>query len=696
MQIASWAGLALLTVAGSSHAAEDAAQRSTQRLVYEEINVLSSRVEQALREVPAAVGVVLQDDVQVGRPQLGLDESLNRIPGVYAQNRYNFAQDLRLAIRGFGARANFGIRGLKIYVDDVPGTTADGQSGVDDIDLGSLQRVEVTRGPSSALYGASSGGVLNLTSESGGEVPYLQARVTVGEDALRKYQLKSAGQAGRLNYMASLTNLDYDGYRDNAEVEATLLNSKFRYDFADGGELSLVVNWVDSPTANDAGAITAAQAETDPTAAQPRNLSSNAGEALDQHKIGLVYRRDIGDGHELMVRNYYLWRDFEAFLPIGTHIPFVADDGVVEFERFLYGGGLQLTFNNELFGRPNQLSVGFDIDLQEDERQRFLNNTGVKGELTFDQTEEAEAYGVFLRNQLSLSDAWSLIVGLRYDQVELSVDDDFLANADQSSNIDFDEFSPMLGVVWALNDNASLYANYATSFETPTFTELASPARNLDVSLGGFNNVTAQQADSLEVGFKASLLDNQLYLEVAVFDMDVEDEITNVENIGNRSFFENADTERRGVEVMAIADLSDSLRLTAAYTYTNFEFDEFASNPGVAGNDLPGLPDQQLFAELAYRHVAGFYVIGDLLYVDEIYANNANSVTDDDYTIANLRIGYEASFGDWRVAPFIGVNNLFDEEYNANVRINGFGGRLFEPGPELNVYAGFTVNVDMP
>jgi len=693
-----WVALILLATGGIAHgAAQNGAGdevNNAERI--EQITVVSSRVEQKLREVPAAVGVVLLDDIQAGRPQLGLDESLNRIPGVFSQNRYNFAQDLRLAIRGFGARANFGIRGLKIYVDDVPATTADGQSGVDDIDLGSLQRIEVTRGPSSALYGASSGGVLNLTSEGGGDTPYLQARVTVGEDALRKYQLKTAGQNKRLNYMVSVTDLDYDGYRDNAEVESTLLNSKFRYDFADGGELSVVVNWVDSPTANDAGAITAAQVRADPTQAQPRNLSSNAGEALDQQKLGLVYRREIGDGHELMVRNYYLWRDFEAFLPIGTHIPFVADDGVVEFERFFYGGGLQLTFNNELFGRPNQLSVGFDIDLQDDERQRFLNNAGVKGDLTFDQTEEAEAYGVYLRNELSLSDAWSLIVGLRYDEVELSVDDGFLANADQSSDIDFDEFSPMVGLVWALHDNASLYANYATSFETPTFTELASPARNLDVSLGGFNNVAAQEADSYEVGFKASLFDNRLYLDLAAFSMDVEDEITNVENIGNRSFFENADTQRRGVEVMAIADLSDNLRLTAAYTYANFEFDEFASNPAFDGNDLPGLPDQQLFAELAYRHDSGFYLVGDLLYVDEIYVNNANSAADDDYAIANLRLGYEASFGDWRLAPFIGVNNLFDEEYNANVRINGFGGRLFEPGPELNVYAGFTVNVDMP
>jgi iron complex outermembrane receptor protein len=662
----------------------------------EEITVLSSRVEQAIREVPAAVGVVQREDIQAGRPQLGLDESLNRIPGVFSQNRYNFAQDLRLAIRGFGARANFGIRGLKIYVDDIPATTADGQSGVDDIDLGSLERIEVTRGPSSALYGASSGGVLNLRSESGGEIPYVQARVTVGEDALRKYQLKSAGQTGRLNYMVSLTELDYDGYRDHAKVESTLLNSKFRYDFADGGELNVLVNWVDSPTADDAGGITAAEVKADPTQAQARNLSSNAGESLDQQKIGLVYQREIGSGHQLMVRNYYLWRDFQAFLPIGSHIPFVADDGVVEFDRFFYGGGLQLTFNGELFGRPNRLTTGFDIDVQEDDRQRYINDAGVKGELSFDQIEEAHAYGLFVRNEVDLTDAWTFIFGLRYDEVELSVDDRYLLNADQSSDIDFDEFSPMLGLVWRVNEAVNLYANYSTSFETPTFTELASPARDLDVSLGGFNNVTAQEAVSLEVGMKASVWGDRLYLDMAVYTMEVEDEITNVSNIDNRSFFENADTERRGLELMAIARLTDHLTITGAYTYADFEFDEFSGNPDFAGNALPGLPDHQLFAELAYRHDAGFYLVADVLYVDELYANNANSARDDAYTIANLRAGHEIQLGQWRVAPFLGINNLFDEKYNANLRINAFGGRFFEPGPERNFYAGITVNLDLP
>ncbi|MCZ6642053.1 MAG: TonB-dependent receptor plug domain-containing protein, partial [Gammaproteobacteria bacterium] len=295
----------------------------------EEMVVVSSRVAQSIGEVPAAVSVILQKDIQRGRQQLGLDESLNRVPGVFSQNRYNFAQDLRLAIRGFGARANFGIRGLKIYSDGIPATMADGQSGVDDIDLGSTQRIEVTRGPSSSLYGASSGGVINLFTEDGPQTPFIESAITVGEFNHQKYQLKAGGQSGKLNYLISGSHLSYDGYRDLSQVEASQLNSKFRYDIDENADLTVVFSLVDSPTANDAGAITSDQVDADRTQAQPRNLSSNAGEELTQQKIGFVYNRALSDRSEMTVRNYYLWRDFATFLPIGTHIAFVSDDGVV-------------------------------------------------------------------------------------------------------------------------------------------------------------------------------------------------------------------------------------------------------------------------------------------------------------------------------------------------------------------------------
>jgi len=662
----------------------------------EELTVTSSRTNSSIFELPSAVSIVNKNDIQLGRQQLGIDEALNRVPGLFSQNRYNFTQDLRIAIRGFGARANFGIRGIKMFVDNTPSTLADGQSGVDDIDIGSTERIEVIRGPSSALYGSSSGGVISVYTEDGPDKPFAEAGITIGEYDLQKYQFKTGGQYEQLNYLVNLSHLTMDGYRDNSEVEHSVINSKFRYDIDDNSSLTVTINAADSPTANDAGGITTADITVDPRQAQPRNLSSNAGEEFDQQKLGFVYRKSFNDKHQIILRNYYLWKDFQTFLPIGTHIPFVANDGVVEFDRFFFGGGGQYTYTDTLFGRANRFTAGFDIDIQEDDRQRFLNNTGVKGILTFDQLEEAESYGFYFRNEFAILDNLELSFGGRYDVLDLSVNDRFLANADQSSKLEFNEFSPSLGMTWSPRPEIHLYANYATSFETPTFTELANPARDtgFNTDLGGFNNVKAQTAVSFEIGLKTTLIEN-VYFDVAAYTMQVDDEISNVSTTGSRGVFTNADTDRSGIEASIAVSLFAGLEWTSAYTYSNFEFDSVLANIAWEGNELPGLPQNQFYTELAYTHDSGLYLIWDLLYVDKFFANNANTTTNSSSTVANIRAGYKTQLGNWLISPYIGLHNMFDESYNANVRINGFGGRLLEPAPDLNAYGGLTFRYNL-
>jgi len=656
----------------------------------DEVLVTATRQDTTLANTANAVSVVAREDIQTGRQQLGLDESLNRVPGLFFQNRYNFTQDLRVSIRGFGARANFGIRGIKLIVDGLPATLADGQGGVDDIDIGSADHFEVIRGPASSIYGASAGGVISVFTEDGPEQPFIEANVTVGEFDHQKHQLKTGGQYGKLNYLINGSYLDYDGYRDHSRVEHRLLNSKFRYDFDSDADLTVIFNLVDSPTADDSGGITRADIDTDRRQAQARNLVSNSGEELTQQRVGWVYRRAFGEQHEITVRNYYLWRDFQTFLPIGTHIPFVADDGVVEFDRFFFGGGAQYTYSGNLLGRDNQFTAGFDIDIQNDDRQRFLNDAGIKGALAFDQLEEAESYGFYFRNSFALTATLTLTVGGRYDMVDLSVDDRFLANADQSSQLEFDEFSPSVGLAWQAMNKVSFYANYGSSFETPTFTELANPARNLNVNLGGFSNVTAQTADSFEIGARGTLL-GRVYFDLAAFTMDVDNEVSSVSNVGSRSFFENADTRRDGVEAALTIDLMSELTLTTTYTYSDFEFHRFTTNATAQGNPLPGIPEHQFFAELAYRHPSGFYLVGDVLVVDDFSINNANSDQNEAYEVANLRAGHQFSHGSTEISPFLGINNLFSEKYNSNARLNAFGGRAFEPAPSVHVYGGLSV-----
>lgn len=658
----------------------------------EEIVVTGTRTEQQLGDVPLAISLVDMRDIQLGRQELSLDESLARVPGLFMQNRYNFTQDLRVSIRGFGSRASFGIRGIKVFADGIPVTLPDGQSGTDDLDIGSAESIEVIRGPSASLYGTASGGVISVTTEDPPAEPLLETKLTFGEYGHQKYQLTAGGQSGRLGYLINTSYMEMDGYRDHSEVEHGLINSKFRYDIDDTSSLTAVVNAVDSPTANDPGGITRADVVADRTQAQSRNTSSDAGENFDQQRVGLVYDKRFGEKHDLTVRGYSLWKEFQTFIPIGSHIPFVGDDGVVEYDREYYGGGARYTYTDSLLGMPNRLTLGFDVDIQKDDRQRFINDAGVKGDRVFDQLETAESLGAYFRNETDLSETVTLSLGGRFDDLDLSVDDRYLANDDQSGALEFNEFSPAVGLMWNLASSLNLYTNYATSFETPTFTELGTPAQELNVNLGGFNNVTAQEADSFEMGAKGTIMDGRLFYDLAAYTMDVNDEITNIVSIENRAFFENADTDRQGLEAQIQAQITEQLDLTASYTMSDFTFGSFENEPDAVGEWIPGIPRHQFYTELAYTHSSGAYAVWDALAVGKFYADNANTDQVDSYLVSNLRFGNDYEFGNTTVAPFFGINNLFDEEYFSNVRTNAFGGRAFEPAPERHVYGGVRIN----
>ena len=299
----------------------------------DEIVITATRIETTIREAPRSVSVVDQLRIQKGTQQLALDEALAGVPGLYMQNRYNFAQDLRISLRGFGARSAFGIRGIKIIVDGIPETLPDGQASVDSIDLGSARRIEVLRGPSSSLYGNASGGVIAVETERGTDASFVEANLATGSFAFQKIQLKVAGAANRFDYLINVANQKLVGYREHSATRGTVVNARFGIEFNASNALTIVLNHTDQPVSDDPGGINAAQATTAPQSARDANLVYDAGEALNQQRIGFVYKRDHSSG-SLTLRNYYVWREFANRLPF-------QGGGAVDLERFFYGLGAQ-------------------------------------------------------------------------------------------------------------------------------------------------------------------------------------------------------------------------------------------------------------------------------------------------------------------------------------------------------------------
>jgi len=660
--------------------AEDIESTEKQDNQLEDITVSATRVEKPLYKIPAAIGVVDKNDIGLGKQMIGLDESLVKIPGLFMQNRYNFAQSLKISIRGFGARANFGTRGIKLYQDGIPLTTVDGQGGIEDIDLNSINRIEVMRGPVSSLYGSSSGGVIHFfTGDEDDVEPYVEGNISMGEYQSKIGNIKTGGQIGKLSYFLNLSHLDVTGYRSHSRARNTKFNSKFRYKIDDTSDFTTIFTAYDAPQADDPGGIDQASVDTDRRQARDRNVAFNAGEDIDQQKLGFTYRKQITPNQELILRNYYLMRNFVGLIPVPA-------SGYIEFERFQLGGGAQYSISGDLFGRNNRTIIGVEVDSQEDDRQRYANNSGFQGAQTLNQLEQGDSLGIYLRNELALTDNFELVLGLRYDKVNLEVDDIFLGDGDQSIELNFEELSPTAGVLWAINQKTNLYTNISSVFETPTFTELA------NVATGGFANVSVQKALNYEIGVKGHV-NSRFNYDLAVFHIDVEDEIVNIVNIGGRSFFNNADTTRNGVEATVSFIPVAGVNMLMSYTYSDFSFDNFPASvcTTCAGNELPGLPEHNFYAELGYTHPSGFFSSIDFQYVSNMYVDNANTAQNRPYGVSNFRVGYIKTMGDLEITPYMGINNLFDEEYVGNVRINAFGGRYFEPAPEFNIYAGLNI-----
>ncbi|MFQ5548001.1 MAG: TonB-dependent receptor family protein [Woeseia sp.] len=643
----------------------------------------ATRVETAVGDVARSISVVSKDRIQNATQQLGLDEALSAVPGLYMQNRYNFAQDLRVAVRGFGVRSNFGIRGITILVDDIPETVPDGQAQVDSIDLGSAERIEVLRGPASSLYGNASGGVVSVVSELGGGEPFVEGTLGLGELGYEKYQLKAGGRLGRFDYLINVSQRDFDGFRDHSASGGNLLNSRLRWNIGDSDSLTIAINHVDQPEELDPGGIAASQAASAPRSARTQNVLFDAGEKLSQQRFGVVYRSD-NPGGDLLLRNYYVWRDF------ANRLPFVGG-GSVDLKRFFYGVGAQYGLT-ELGSGNLSLTVGFDIDRQDDDRRRFDNNQGVLGSLVFDQREQVDSTGFYVQGRYRFNESWSVDAGLRYDDLQYAVADRFLPDGDDSGRRDFSETNPSASLSYRAG-SSTVFATYSSSFESPTTTELANP----DAS-GGFNQaIKPQKADNYEIGWRRA--DQGLSYEFAVFLIDLEDELIPFELAAfpGRTFYSNAgSSSRSGLETAITWAVGGGFSADVSYTWSDFEFDSLIDDDGndFSGNRLPGLPEHFGYFGLRYESDKGLSATLETIYSGRLFANTANTVPVSAYTVTNFRISREFGHGKRILKPYLGINNVFNERYNSNIRINAFGGRYFEPAPDRNLYAGIVVRYE--
>lgn len=679
--------------------ADDLAQDIT---VLPTLHVEATRTDTTYLQTPASVFRVDAPQADTSS-QVNLTEVVKGIPSLQIRNRENYAQDLQLSMRGFGARSTFGVRGIRLYVDGIPATMPDGQGQTSNIDLSSLDHVEVLTGPFSSLYGNSSGGTILTSTKEGQGKDSIELSYSGGSHDKSRAGLVLQGGAKGANepsYVISSSYFDTDGYREHSGAEKVLNNAKLSWNLDDGSKINWVTNYV-KIHADDPQGLTHDQWNANPKQQVPFLKQFNVRKDIEQTQTGVTWSKPINDKNELYAVAYLGNRQVTQYqsIPKSTQDASVNHaGGVIDFERNYYGADFRWT-GKELL--PNTtVSVGVALDTMDEDRKGFENfnlvngqpSYGVKGNLRRDEDNTLWNIDPYLQASWQFLPRWRLDTGVRYSNVHYKSEDRYLSNGDDSDKTDYDKVLPSAALSWQILPELMAYVSYAKGFETPTFTEMAYRPDGLS----GFNfGLTASTSDTYETGLKSQNLLGDFTL--AVFQTKTKDDIVSAGNSNGRSTFRNADkTLREGVEFAWNKKLWRDLTATASYTYLDATFDaDIPASGSVAqipsGNAIPGIAKNQAYASLAWQPTHGLYGGVDVQYMDKVYVNDTNSDAAPSYSVTSANVGYAWVMGDWKVNSFARVDNLFDKNYAGSVIVNDGNGRYFEPADGRNWSAGLRV-----
>lgn len=679
--------------------ADDLAQDIT---VLPTLHVEATRTDTTYLQTPASVFRVDAPQLDTSS-QVNLTEVVKGIPSLQIRNRENYAQDLQLSMRGFGARSTFGVRGIRLYVDGIPATMPDGQGQTSNIDLSSLDHVEVLTGPFSSLYGNSSGGTILTSTKEGQGKDSIELSYSGGSHDKSRAGLVLQGGAKGANepsYVISSSYFDTDGYREHSGAEKVLNNAKLSWNLDDGSKINWVTNYV-KIHADDPQGLTHDQWNANPKQQVPFLKQFNVRKDIEQTQTGVTWSKPINDKNELYAMAYLGNRQVTQYqsIPKSTQDASINHaGGVIDFERNYYGADFRWT-GKELL--PNTtVSVGVALDTMDEDRKGFENfnlvngqpSYGVKGNLRRDEDNTLWNIDPYLQASWQFLPTWRLDTGVRYSNVHYKSEDRYLSNGDDSDKTDYDKVLPSAALSWQILPELMAYVSYAKGFETPTFTEMAYRPDGLS----GFNfGLTASTSDTYETGLKSQ---NHLGdFTLAVFQTKTKDDIVSAGNSNGRSTFRNADkTLREGVEFAWNKKLWRDLTATASYTYLDATFDEDIPASGSvaqipSGNAIPGIAKNQAYASLAWQPTHGLYGGVDVQYMDKVYVNDTNSDAAPSYSVTSANVGYVWVMGDWKVNSFARVDNLFDKNYAGSVIVNDGNGRYFEPADGRNWSAGLRV-----
>jgi iron complex outermembrane receptor protein len=667
--------------------------------------VSASRVEHDSFDLPASIDVIDAAHIRDGQMRVNASESLAAVPGLIAQNRQNYAQDLQISSRGFGARSAFGVRGVRLISDGVPATMPDGQGQPSAFNLDMAERIEVLRGPFSAIYGNHSGGVIQLFTRDGKGRPTLEVNVAGGSYGTHKLDVNAEGSSGGVGYVLDSSRFETDGYRDHSAATRDQAFAKLTMQPVDGGKLTLVANSLRQNGTQDPLGATWATYQRDPrageidttdTATPKRALAEryDTRKNINHQQAGLAYDQRFGDDrlHVMLYGGNRQVTQFQAFSK-AFQAPLTHSGGVVDFDRDFYGADINWVSVRTLGVGKLTATAGIEYGHSSDARKGYENfigsQFGVQGALRRDEDDNLSSVDPYLQAEWQAG-PWVFTGGLRHTRLKVGVSDHFIApgNGNDSGSVDYSHTTPVLGVLYKVNPVLNVYASAARGFETPTLNELFYSGTG-----GGFNfALRAAQSTHLEAGVK-TIVGDGTKINAALFQVRTTDELVVDSSAGGRTSYKNASkTLRQGAELSLDSALGAGFNARLALTTLRAVYDQGFGNV-LAGSRLPGVPNANAFAELAWKDSADrFGAAVETIAAGRVYADDANSDTPaPGYALVNAHFEAKQATGAWRFKQFVRVNNLLDRQYVGSVIVGDANKRYYEAAPGRNWMAGASV-----
>ncbi len=693
-----------------SYAQSTAPQSSTDSPSEGSLMVIKQRSGLSELDTPAAVSVVSGDDLRNSTAQVNLSESLGSVPGLQIQNRQNYAQDLQLSVRGFGSRSMYGVRGVRVYVDGIPATMPDGQGQTSNIDINSIDKVEVLRGPYSALYGNASGGVVNIDTQTGSQPTTLTAGTYFGSYGSWRNSVKASGStgdgthAGDVNYTISGSRFTTNGYRDHSGTQKNLGNARLGVRIDDVSTLTLMLNSV-SVDANDPGGLTRAEWKDNPRQS-PRGDTYNTRKSLDQTQVGLRYQREMSENDQLTLTTWHGERHTTQYqsIPVAVQKNPAYPGGVIVLERKYSGIDTRWKHQDQIGSVPFSVIGGLDYETMTERRQGFQNyvidngttELGEKGEQRRNEKNVMWNLDPYLQTSWDLTSKWTLDAGMRYSTVSFDSTDYYVTtgNGDDSGSKRYHKLLPMGSLNYAVTDAWNVYLSAGRGFETPTINELS--YRSVDGSQTGLNlGLKPSTSDTVELGSKTRI--GYGLLTAAVFQTNTDNELVVEDSSNGRSVYKNAGkTRRQGVEMSFDQQFAENWQMKMAWTYLDATYrnstcdDSGSCTP--SGNRLPGVAKNMGYASLAWAPEQGWHAGADVRYMGSIQADDENDAKAPSYTVVGLSTGYKFGWDKWSLDLFSRVDNLFDKAYVGSVIVNEGNGRYYEPAPGRNYGVGASLS----